>query len=762
MKPITTTAYALLILITTLFNSHVLQAQTGDGRIIGKITDDEEKALDNVNTIIIGTSVGTVTDEQGQFAIPHLNPGKYTIQFSYIGYQTERIEDVDVNDGETVELDVKLSQMAISMPELVVTPGAFHIERLEPVIRQSMTNKRLQELPATLNDINRVIQVMPGVSFSHDGSAHFHVRGGNQDENLILLDGVEIFDPYHLKNLGGAIGILNMDLIDQVNILTGGFPAKYGDKLSSVVNVENKVSDAKSLTGSIGIGGTGTKALLEGPFTKGSWLVSYRRSFIKEAVELLNSEENTFAPSFYDAQGKVFFRLNSSNNIVFNMLMSEDKSYFDSWFVNKDLYSTYSNKYWGFVWKSVLSPKLMSEMIYSNGSNARSNQVEGRQAETLDLKEHVFHWQADFQPEDAHDIQFGIDYKKIRYSYYFDPEMLWFAQQDLETLLETYIGEVNTIPSTYKLATYMQYRWNWHNLLIMNAGARFDHFEYNQDSQISPRLGLAYNLTEKTTLRVAWGHFYQSPAYARLDTNKGRLNNPEAERAIHSIIGIEHYLANGLNIRCEAYYKKLDHMIGHVISVNPDDYTPTIEYRNPHSGYAKGVELFVQGSLTPRLQMWLSYSLSKTKLEASYINWDKLTIEDKLVPRITDQPHNLSLYTSYKLPRNYDLNIKWRLISGRPYTYKYKVFDETADRYVWRSNAPNDRRYPIYSRIDVRIGKKYHFDHFDVSAFLEVQNLLNRKNLLLHDYTETTNAVLYEKNYYMLPFLPSMELNILF
>ena len=306
-------------------------------------------------------------------------------------------EEVKVEEGKVTHLDVTLSQMILTMPEVVVTPGAFRMAQQQIARRQSMERDRLQSLPATFNDVNRVLHVMPGVSFAHDGSAHFHVRGGNQEENLILLDGVEIFDPYHLKNLGGAVGILNMDMIDQVDILTGGFPARYGDKLSSVVNIENRVSDAERITGSFGIGGTGSKLLMEGPIPNGSWLLSYRKSFLKEAIKLLNPSENTFIPSFYDAQGKTAYKINSSNQLIFNLLLSEDKSYFDSWYLNRDLNSSYSNRYIGLVWKSIVTPKMLSEFTYSNGMNKRTNQVDHEKAEDFKLRENVFQWQLDAQ-----------------------------------------------------------------------------------------------------------------------------------------------------------------------------------------------------------------------------------------------------------------------------------------------------------------------------------------------------------------------------
>ncbi len=752
----------IIFLNTVLLLTPALMGQEKAGAIVGVVKDEHENVIDNVNAFIVGTPLGTVSDDNGRFSIQNVRPGKYTIQFSFIGYKTAVKENVPVENGKVTMLDVTLSRMILNMPEIVVTPGAFRLAQQQTSRRQSMLHDQLNTLPATFNDVNRVLHVMPGVSFSHDGSAHFHVRGGNQEENLILLDGVEIFDPYHLKNLGGAVGIINMELVEKVEMLTGGFPAKYGDKLSSVVNVVNRVSDANRLAGSIGIGGTGSKMLLEGPLPRGSWLVSYRKSFLREAIKILNPSENTFVPTFYDAQAKVQVRLNSSNQLIFNLLMSDDHSTFNKWILSRDLSSNYGNRYIGLVWKSVLRPGLFSKLLYSNGMNRRHNRVDDEDAELLNLKEDLYQWHLETEPRDGHNLQMGISYKKIRYRYYLNPELMWQSQRELETLLEMYFGKKNIIPSTYKASMYLQYRWNWKNLVIVNSGVRFDRFEYNDDSHWSPRLGLAYSLTDKTIIRAAWGYFYQSPVYARLSQQKGADTNPGAEQAIHSIIGVEHFFKHGLNIRVEAYYKKLSRMIGYTVDTKGDQAIPEVQYGNPHHGYATGLELFAHGNLSGKLQIWFSYSLSRTRLQTSVINWDDLRIENKFVPRITDQPHNLACYLSYQLPHHWGLHLKWRLISGRPYTPKHQEYSLELGRMVWRDDAPNSQRYSMYHRLDVRIGRDFRLKWFDLSAYLEIQNVYNRKNLLLHDYAEDVNGRLYEKNYYMLPFLPTIELNVKF
>jgi len=735
-------------------------SQSSSGSIAGTISDFNGKALVNVNIVISGTIFGTVSDAKGNFRIDNLKPGKLALKIMCMGYRTEIIDKIVIEAGQTYHLAVKLAEKVLPMQEIVVTPGNFSITQSQSAKQQAIEKERIAAIPATLDDIYRVLQIMPGVTFSDDFSAHFHVRGGKQKENLILLDGIEIYDPYHLKNVGGAVGVMNIDIIDNISIMTGGFEAKYGDRLSSVVSIENRKGNLERFRGTIGAGGTGVSMLIESPIPFGSAIVSFRKSFLKEAAEILNPTEYTFSPSFYDVQSKVSIAANSNNQITYNFLYSKDKSYLEKWRNDSELYSDYGNSYQGIVWKSTLSSTCFSEFIVSRGENFWDNRIGTTREEKLNLRENVFSWNLNVRPYQSHDLECGITYKNIHYRYEMKAPELSQDQQELEAVVESYFGTQNISPRAYKLACYVQDKFQIFKPIYINIGLRYDYFDYNNDEQVSPRVGVSYHFKNKTILRAAWGKYYQAPIYIELTNKKGAQHNPKAEQATHYVLGVEQFLTENVNFRIEAYIKTLDQMIGHYFEINEQTDQPELKYGNPNSGKCQGVEFFINGKISNKFSIWATYAYSRTRIEAFFVNWQKMQIEKQTIPRFTDQPHNLSLFLNYKLPKSWELNIKWRYLSGIPYTPGYPLFDPSGKPY-WSYRDYYSARYPAYHRMDVRIGKNFSFKNFQLTTFLEIKNLYHRKNILLYDYRiESENHV--RKAYYTLPFLPTIEFKISF
>ncbi len=732
--------------------------QSDSGSIVGTISDLNGNPLVNVNIVISGKTLGTITDTNGHFRIDNLKPGKLILKITCMGYQTE-IRNVMIESGQTFQLNIKLAEKAIPMQEIVVTPGNFAIAQDQSAKGQAINKERITSLPATLDDICRVFQIMPGVSFSDDFSAHFHVRGGKQSENLILLDGIEIFDPYHLKDIGGAVGIMNMDLIDNVSILTGGFPAKYGDKLSSVVAIKNRSGETQRFRGNLVAGGTGFSLVLEGPYRYGDWIVSARKSFLKEAVKILNPTDYAFSPSFYDLQSKISLKMTQNSQVIYNFLYSKDNSYLERWKANTELYSDYGNSYHGLVWKSIFKTNFLSELVISQGQNFWDNRIGDDKEEKLNLNEYVLNWNFNFLPNKNHEFEFGLTYKYILYDYKLKVAQLSKDEENLEELIESYYGDLKINPKTHKFSVYLQDKLKICKSLYANLGARYDYFEYNQDQQVSPRVGLAYHLTDKTIFRAAWGEYYQAPGYTELTYLKGAKYNPKAEHAIHYVLGMEHFFSDHFSLRIESYFKHLDRMIGHYFEYNDQSNDPELRYGNPNEGRCWGIEFFLDGKISDRFSIWGTYAYSRAELEAYFVNWDKLSIDQKKFPRFTDQPHNLSLFVNYLLPKAWELNLKWRFLSGAPCTPRYAVWK--GDSPVWESGDIYSARYPAYHRLDFRIGKRFNLKKIILRTFLEIKNIYNHKNILLYDY-KIENGSHMRKAYDTLPFLPTIELNVVF
>lgn len=730
------------------------------GSITGKITDSRHNPLANVNITIPGTSRGSASDTNGIFRIDKLRPGKYALLVTHIGFEKQIEKDVTVKANQTTSIDFQLAEIVLNLREIIVTPGNFFVSQNQTTRQQIIEKEKILSVPATLDDICRVVQIMPGVSFSDDYSARFHVRGGKQSENLILMDGMEIFDPYHLKHVGGAVGVMNMDLIQDVSILTGGFPAKYGDRLSSVLAIGNRVGCPEKISGNFGAGGTGARMVLEGPMPGGSWLASFRKSFLKEAAEILNPTDYTFSPAFYDAQAKVSMKLNPENHFIVNYLYSKDDTYLEKWRGDSDLFSDYGNSYYGVVWQCIFKPNVMSELVVSNGKNFWDNHIGKVKSEKLTLTEKVANWNLNLLPHQNHDIELGLTFKHIQYRYELKTESLSQDQQNFDELIESYYGDSYIKTTTNKIGLFIQDKFRLNHYLLANLGGRYDYFEYNRDQQYSPRAGFALTLRKNLILRAAWGHYYQSPNYTELTIRKGSNYNPRAQKATHYVLGIEQLIANHLNLRIEGYVKKMDRMIGYYFEASQSPSKPMICYGNPYKGLCQGIEFFINGKLTTSFSLWLAYAYSKSQIEASFVNWEEMTVLKRTVPRFTDQPHNLSIFGNWKLARHWELNIKWRYLSGVPYTPFFPSWDTMGQPY-WRSGKYYESRYPDYHRLDLRVGKVFEWQKLTASCFLEIKNLYNHQNILLYDY-DVKNGKHHQKAFHTIPFLPTLEFNIQF
>lgn len=752
---------SLVSILCFAFSSNAIGLPTFEaqatGEILGRVVDEEGRPLPDVNVFLESTTMGGATDKNGNYRISGVLPGSYSIQFSSIGFQVKVKSNIAVYAGGETRCDVHLRERVIPMREIVVTPGKFSIAQQQPVKQQAIEKETIAAIPATLDDIYRVMQILPGVGFSDDYSAHFHVRGGKQSENLILLDGMEIYDPYHLKNIGGAVGIMNMDVIENMSIMTGGFEARYGDRLSSVMSIENRRGRTDRFRGNVSAGGTGLSMLLETLIPLGSGILSFRKSFLKEAVEILNPTDYTFSPSYYDVQGKASLAVSPNDLLTFNLLYSKDNSYLERWRNDWELYSDYGNSYQGLVWQRILNRKLISELILSRGENFYDNQVGGIKQEKLNLIENVSNWNLDYQPHPKHQIACGVTYKDIRYHYRSKTDELPQDQSELEEVVGSYLGSQDISPKTYKLAFFVQDKVQLLKSFYMNIGLRYDYFEYNEDQQTSPRISVAYHLKNKTIFRAAWGHYYQAPVYTDLSQAAGATINPRAEKSVHYVVGMEHFISDDFNVRLEAYVKRLEHMIGHYIVLQ--DGLPALAYGNPNAGWCRGIEFFIHGRVSRALSIWAAYAYSQARIEAYFIDWYKIQINQMTVPRFTDQPHNFSLFINYKLPKAWEINLKWRYLSGVPYTPRIARSDD--EEAWWGYGRPNSARYPAYHRLDWRVGKKFIFNTFQLTAFFEIKNLYNHKNILMYDY-QIVNDEHVRKSYYTLPFLPTIEFKISF
>ncbi|MFQ6113580.1 MAG: TonB-dependent receptor domain-containing protein, partial [bacterium] len=578
-------------------------------RITGYVFEAKtHKPLANANILVQGTQLGAASGPDGYYEISNLSPGTYTVEASVIGYKPEEIENVVVRENSTVELNFELSKSVVPLQQVVVTPGHFAIMHEEPTLRQTLTREDIRSIPQFGEDIYRAVTRLPGVA-GNDFSSKFTVRGGENEEILVLLDGLELYEPFHLKDVGGALSIIDVEAIGGIDLMTGGFQAEYGDKLSGVFNIHSATLPMNKTRASLGISFMNARFMSEGHFArgKGQWLLSARRGYIDLVLKLVGSEDE-LSPEYYDVLGKVQYRLNESHSISAHLMRAGDV--FD--FVDDDedkVNSGFGNSYGWLTLKSFLHPRLFAQTMLSVGRVDQNREgVENSYSDealrqmVLDIRNFDFYglkqdWNYKFLSQ--HLLKWGFDLKRFTSEYdYFnrDRTVTQVAPDRFVTVLDT--TQVITSPSGYEFGTYLAERFRLFSPLTVEVGIRYDYESYTGDKTFSPRFNLVYAFKPQSALRVGWGRFYQSQGVQEMQVQDGEDQFFPAELAEHRVIGLEHVFENGVNLRVEAYQKCLSHIRPRYQNLsNPLDIFPELDKDRvriePDAGEARGFEIFL-------------------------------------------------------------------------------------------------------------------------------------------------------------------------
>jgi len=329
----------------------VLNMPASAGEVRGRVTDRADGSpLAGVNLRLMGARLGAVSDSAGAYAIPNVPAGTYRLQASMIGYRTATLEGLTLRPETVLRQDVALRGDAIPLSEVVVTPGRFSVIQSDPAALQTLSREEVRVMPQLGEDIYRAIVRLPGVSGS-DYSARFNVRGEDHGRTLVTLDGLELSEPFHLKDIsGGALSVVDVEVIGGIDMMAGGFPAEYGDRQSAVMEMSSRRPREGRRT-SAGLGLMNARVLSEGANRDFGWLVSARRGYIDLVLKLIGEEEN-LSPDYYDLFGKLTFGRNSRNRFAVSVLGASDNLRFADKENGDTFKSRYGNGYGWLRWEA--------------------------------------------------------------------------------------------------------------------------------------------------------------------------------------------------------------------------------------------------------------------------------------------------------------------------------------------------------------------------------------------------------------------------
>jgi outer membrane receptor protein involved in Fe transport len=318
-------------------------------------------------------------------------------------------------------------------------------------------------------------------------------------------------------------------------------------------------------------------------------------------------------------------------------------------------------------------------------------------------------------------------------------------------------ADENIDARSFKLSLYNEHVLQLSDRLIFNLGGRIDYFDLNKDLNVSPRLNVAYHFVDQTTVRGAWGFFYQSPIYRQLAYSVASDTNTKAQKAVHYLLGLEHGIpfdvgtGTSLTIKLEGYYKKYSNLIS---SSRTSSGRITYSRRNDATGSARGLDVYVTVSLT-HFYGWLSYGLLDTRE-------DMLNDLIGEYPRFTDQRHTLSVVGEWDLGNRWSSNLRIQYGSGYAYTPSVAQFNPQKAQWEWIQGAKNSATLPAYRRVDIRLGKEFDVAGLSASAFLDVSNLFDFTNIQSYRYRFSNNGNPYVEEIKLWPILPTLGMTVKF
>ena len=600
-----------------------LGAQETTGHIAGRVLDaTSRQPLASVNVYLSGTIWGDASDSTGAFHIGPLSPGRYQLQVERIGYQVHS-EALIVPASETLTVEILLHPEALK-GEATTVEGVRHADepwRLATPSSYLLKPRQLQIMPGAFEDVMKALQSLPGVVAVSDYTNQLLVRGGGPDQNLILLDGVELYSPYKANGMSST---LNPDMLGEVTLFTGGYPAIYGDRLSSVLSAGIKEGGTGGFAGRIGLNLVNSSLTLEGktPFISGGWIVGMRRTHFDLFAESFAQGVGVFNevafPDFEDVQAKVILRPLAGHVLQFTAMLNLDKTNFnfqdeagqqdtanaapDSSAVASAGEDTADNELlaasWSFSAGSRLRGAFYGNWYRNRGDSGFSGSLEAQEPvgggmfapppvfgrgdvmECSYTRGYRFvrrtvgtRWLLTL---DKHLLEAGAGMDQLSNSLNFSMEVNDFGRAMLEALssapnwLGTVADTLDQVQNYSRSHIYLQEIWEPAAALTVQPSVRYDYYEIVDQGFISPRLNLSYKLgANGTTLNASWGRYVQSPGQEKvLDLGRGSglspygsLDGVKVEQATHYVVGINRSFANGWNLRLEGYAKQFEQLL---------------------------------------------------------------------------------------------------------------------------------------------------------------------------------------------------------
>ena len=735
-----------ILFFLSMISSFICAQLDSTGVVKGRVLDaDNQLPLVGANVTIKSTAIGAVSDEEGYFSIPKIPLGDYTVSISYMGYKTQNKADIWVRPNGYDFLTVKLESSIIQIDDVIVEESYFERSMVKEYQVVSFNRDELRRYPGTGQEITRVINTLPSVASVGENRQDMMVRGGGPTENGFIIDNIPIPSVSHFQQAdgrsNGPVGLINTDMVENLDFFSNGFSSKYGNKLSSFGDITYRSGNRESTEGYglLGMGGLGY--LIEGPINdRSTYIASYRMSYLDIIADAINASGGM--PSYDDFQAKLEFRPDIYN--TFSLLIINGGSLYErdkngAINVGETEYGKLKNNQLtiGINYKHIWNKRAYSNTSISNSikeSDARffniySDSTVFKIIENSDVRSlrQVNHFK--LGPESKMEIGFDVEINETDYNYY----------RKL-TKSSLFINEIqfDRMVSTTNYAAFFTLKKNLFSRLLFSAGIRLDQNDYEKINLWSPRINCDYELIRgKTNLIFNSGVYHQNPpgTYIANDTS----NKLKSVRAYQHSLSIEHMITPSTKLSLSAYQKEYNNSPILPNGILHNDPTFLFDELRMYNGIvsngnarSNGLELLIQKKKAENFYGLVGGSI----FNSTFTDYNGIT---------RNRNHNyryiFNVVGGYRPNTDWEVSIRWSYFGGRPYTPINLDASILADEQMLYQEEFNEEKTPDYHSLFIHYEKRYNLKRANLILFFEIWNTYNRKNIENYFYSRVNKNI---------------------
>ncbi len=735
------------------------------------------EALIGANILIYKDSInansppfsGAASNGYGFYVIPKVPAGNYILIARYVGYKAAIREIKVLTKIETITYNIDLTPEELRLDEILIESKRDNKNLISAI---DVPTDLIQKLPSLSGetDIFRALQLLPGVKTGSEISNGLYIRGGSPDQTLTLVDGVIVYNPSHLGNIASTF---NSNALQNIRLIKGAFPAEYGGRLSSILDIKLRSGTKEKEKGIIGLGLINSYASFEGPINeKATYMISGRKMYYDVFQKSFDKASSTPRYNFFDINSKVNYNLSNNNIISVSALFSKDKIYSPENSAELDYDIEWKNSNISLNWLQINSRSLFLNSTFSyvnyffksivdqnTNSISSSNYYSSSSLTDLGFKQRVeLKWHEDHVFKTG--IEISLHNYELLYSDFYDQllENDPFAGSDIQSI-EGSIYFQNESQLTSRLTT--------------NAGVRIYYFSGQKLLSFEPRFSTSFAFTDNLFLKAAFAIAHQ---FLHL-VNKNDVSLPtdlwypssegiEPGKSIQYVLGLDSYFSKQKYLlSIETYYKEMDHLYEFKNAAKLDPFNKTIEDQlTEGKGESYGIEFFFnkkEGDLTG----WLGYTLAWTRRQFDELNGGKV-----FAPRY-DRLHDVSFVLTYDLFKNLSAGMTWTYATGQRFSMppgQYFFTDvgiSNNGSIRFNSANLNEAKFPAYHKLDLNLNYKFYFINLNFEAYLNLYNVYNRQNPFAQYLSVQNNGdkkIVKLKRLILFPFIPTLGFNVKF